>query len=245
MQTRDYGEADALAIFFSRELGRISGIAKNARKSRWRFAGHLEPLSLTELLLRPRKKDGLVWIDESSVRVGHLSLRQDINKVAWAEYFVELTCTFLPEAHPDSAIYDFLLAFLHELDASNVSPVRLIMEELRFLGLLGYMPRFDSCSLCGKGLLQGQPAYFDPKAGWACHPQCTVGPQREYIKLSPAALAVAKRASMVDKVAAGRIRLNAQAISELRSALTAFVRCLRGGEIHALLFMEKLHSALL
>ena len=242
LQTRDYGEADELAVFFSKELGRMTGIAKNARRSRWRFAGHIEPLSVTELLLRQRKKDNLVWIDECCVRSGHLNLRHDIFKVAWAEYFVELTCIFSPEGHPDPPIYDFVCEFLDELDASNITPVRLIMQELRFLGLLGYMPRFDKCPICGKELIQGQNAYFDPRAGGACHPECTTGPHRECIKLSPAALAVANRAASIDKVAAARIRLHKQSIDELRSALTAFVRCLRGGEIHALLFMEKLNS---
>ncbi len=243
LQTRDFGEADVLTLFFSKELGRMSGIAKNARKSRWRFAGHLEPLSIAELVLRPRKKDNMVWIDESWVRFAHLNLRRDINAVSWAEYFVELTCSFLPEGQPDIQIYEFLVLFFRELDTSNSTPVKLIMDELRFLGLLGYRPRFDLCPICGKELVQGETAYFDPKAGGACHPRCVASSEKGYIRLSPAALAVARRATFVDKVAASRIRLNSQAISELRSALTAFVRWLRGGEVHALLFMEKMSGA--
>lgn len=243
LRTKDYGEADQLVVFFSKELGRVTGIAKNARKSRWRFAGHLESLSLTELRLRPRKRDGLVWIEESCVLDGRLDLRRDIRKVAWAQYFVELTCVFLPEAHPDPSLHDFLLEFLHDLETSHPSPVMLILDELRFLGLLGYGPRFDACPLCGKEIAQGHPAYFNARAGGACHFQCVAAGQDEYVLLSPAALAVARRTSGLDKVSAARIRLNRQALNELRSALSAFVRYLRGAEIHALTFMEKLDSS--
>ncbi|MGC9028316.1 MAG: DNA repair protein RecO [Desulfomonilaceae bacterium] len=243
LRTKDYGEADQLVVFFSKELGRITGIAKNARKSRWRFAGHLESLSLTEMRLRPRKRDGLVWIEESCVLDGRLDLRRDIHKVAWAQYFVELTCVFVPEAHPDPAVYDFLLAFVHDLETSTPTPVMLLLDELRFLGLLGYGPRFDSCPLCGKELAQGHPAYFNARAGGACHLQCVNAGQEEYIMLSPAALAVARRAPVLDRVSAARIRLNRHALGELRSALSTFVRSLRGGELHTLSFMEKLASS--
>ena len=91
----DFGEADELVVFLSRELGWLRGVAKNAKKSRIRFGGHLEPLSLVDFTLRPRKKDDLVWIDESQVIHGFLLIRSDIAKVARAQYLPRALFGFL------------------------------------------------------------------------------------------------------------------------------------------------------
>ena len=134
----DFGEADELVVFLSRELGWLRGVAKNAKKSRIRFGGHLEPLSLVDFTLRPRKKDDLVWIDESQVIRGFLLIRSDVAKVARAQYFLELCSVFLPEDHPDPVLFDFTLNFLESLEADLPNPVRLLLDEIRLLGILGY-----------------------------------------------------------------------------------------------------------
>ncbi|HMK33468.1 MAG TPA: DNA repair protein RecO, partial [Desulfomonilaceae bacterium] len=141
LKKQDRGEADELVVFLSRDLGWLRGIAKNAKRSRVRFAGHLESFALVDLILRPRKKDDLVWIDESQVVRGFLGIRSNIAKVARAAYFLELASVFLPESNSDPAVFDFLQSFLESLDTSAPDPLRLMVDEIRLLGLLGYSPR--------------------------------------------------------------------------------------------------------
>ena len=38
-----YGEADYLVTFFTKEIGKVKGIARRAKKSKKRFGGRLEP----------------------------------------------------------------------------------------------------------------------------------------------------------------------------------------------------------
>jgi DNA repair protein RecO (recombination protein O) len=108
----DFGEADELVVFLSRELGWLRGVAKNAKKSRIRFGGHLEPLSLVDFTLRPRKRDDLVWIDESQVirclladQIRHLQGGRALRILS----FVQFSC---PRTIPDPALFDFTLNFL-------------------------------------------------------------------------------------------------------------------------------------
>jgi DNA repair protein RecO (recombination protein O) len=54
VQVRDYGEADRLVNFLTPEGGRVTGIAKHAKKSRRRFANCLEPLNRVVLHLSPK-----------------------------------------------------------------------------------------------------------------------------------------------------------------------------------------------
>ncbi|MGO9567021.1 MAG: DNA repair protein RecO [Desulfomonilaceae bacterium] len=234
----DFGEADELVVFLSRELGWLRGIAKNAKKSRIRFGGHLEPLSLVDFTLRPRKKDDLVWIDESQVIQGFLHIRADIAKVARAQYFLELCSVFLPEDHPDPLLFDFTVNFLESLESNFPNPVQLLLGEIRLLGILGYAPRFDQCPACGKPFGRGQEALFVPGLGGACHPACAGPLEADNVRLSPNTLAIVRRGLEVGSEAAGRLRLNRVGLQELRQALSAFVRYQRGEEINSLLFLE-------
>jgi len=237
---QDRGEADELVVFFSRELGWLSGVAKNAKKSRVRFGGHLEPFSLVDLSLRKRRKDDLVWIDESQVLRGFLGIRKHIAKVARASYFLELASVFLGEAQPDPELFDFLVDILDALSVAGPDPMRFLLDEIRLLGFLGYEPRFDWCSVCGKRLDVGQGVVFSPSGGGTCHVACAGPSLFPPLPLSPDTLAVVRRGLRVDREVAGRLKLNRKGQEELRNALSAFVRHLRGAEISSLVFLEKM-----
>lgn len=240
LKKQDRGEADELVVFLSRELGWLTGVAKNAKKSRVRFGGHLEPFSLVDLTLRRRKKDDLVWIDEAQVVRGFLGIRKDVSRVSRAAYFLELSWLFLGEGQPDPELHDYLVGFLDMLARDDPGPVPLLLSEIRLLGLLGYAPRFEACPICDKPLEPGQGALFVPSAGGGCHPGCAGTEIVEGVLLSPDTLAVVRRGLKVDSDLARRLKLGKKGQEELRKALSAFVRYLRGEEIKSLAFMERI-----
>jgi DNA repair protein RecO (recombination protein O) len=240
LKKQDRGEADELVVFFSKELGWLRGIAKNSKKSRFRFGGHLEAFSLAEFVIRSRKKDDMVWIDEAQVLDGFLGLRSDIARVTYAAYFLELASAFLPEGQPDPDLFDFLHRFLTTLEKLDLNPVRLLIDEVRLLGLLGYAPRFDACPVCEKPLAPGQDGVFSLSMGGACHPGCVDVTERGKLFLSPDTLAVMRRGLELQGEAASRLRLSTKGRQEIRTMLTAFVRQLRGKDLNSLAFLENM-----
>jgi len=238
LRKHDLGEADELVVFLARNLGWLRGVAKNARKSRVRFGGHLEPLSLVDLMLRPRRKDDLVWIDESQMVNGFMRIRSDIARVSLAAYFLELASVFQGEAQPDPDLFDFLEKVLDTLESSQLNPVRFMLDEIRLLGRIGYEPCFDVCPVCGRPLLTGHQTLFAPHRGGACHPDC-LNPQEPGVPFSPDTLALVRRGLQIDTETAARLKLSRRGMDELRSALSAFVRHLRGKDVNSLLFLEK------
>lgn len=237
LKKSERGEADELVVFFSREVGWLKGIAKNSRKSRVRFAGQLEQFSIVDLQLRPRQKDDMVWIEDAEVVNGFLRIRASLGKVALAAYFLELASILQAEAQPDPQLFDFLEGFLTALDCSELAPLQAMLAEIRLFAFLGYEPRFDLCPVCRKPPAPGDCALFSPLLGAACHHDCAAGVQMGVL-LSPAAVAVVRRGLAIDADAASRLRLKSEGMEELREALSAFARRLRGGEINSLLFLE-------
>lgn len=240
LKKQPWGEADELALFIGRDLGWLTGVAKNARKSRVRFGGHLEPLALVDLTLRPRKRDPLVWIDDAQLVRGYTRIRTDLFRVAWCSYLLELSSVLLPEANPDLDVFDFFLRLLELLESSSPSVLQLLLEEIHLLGLLGYAPRFDLCVVCGRMLDPGQDALFSASKGGACHLTCLADQTEVCVGLSPTTLAAVKRGLNAGPRVVERIRLGKKGQRELRQALSAFVRYLRGEDIRSLVFLEKM-----
>ncbi|MFH0824853.1 MAG: DNA repair protein RecO [Pseudomonadota bacterium] len=240
LKKQERGEADELVVLFSRDLGWIRGIAKNSRKSRIRFGGHLEPFSLVDVVLRLRRRDDLVWIDESHVIKGFLNIRSSPEKTAAASLFLEIASAFLPGGPPDERLFDFLGRVLDELDSSTtVNTLSLFFDEIRLLGILGFQPGFEICPICGTKLVPGDDVLFAVDHGGGIHRRCNTG-DRPSFRLSPDTLAVLRKGSQAEPGVAGRLRLGSRGLEEIRRALSAFERYIRGADLNTLLYMEKM-----
>ncbi len=79
---------------------------------------------------------------------------------------------------------------------------------------------------------------FSASLGGACHPSCLPQGDRTRLSLSPDTIAVAKRGLEVGREASNRLRLGKKGVEELRNALSALVRHVRGEQINSLVFME-------
>jgi len=238
LKKQGWGEADELVVFMARDLGWLSGVAKNARKSRVRFGGHLEPFTLVDLTLRPRKRDDLVWIEDAQAIRGFMRVRADLTRMSWAAYFLELASAFLPEGTPDQELFDFIASFLEILDESDPAPLTIMLDEILLLARLGYAPRFDLCPVCAKPLQPGHDAMFSPNRGGACHTGCLSREEHGPLLLSPNTLAVVRRGLQAGPRVTERLRLGKRGLEELRQCLSAFVRHMRGAEINSLRFLE-------
>src|SRR5512136_3161070 len=88
----DWGEADRLLWLFTRELGKLKAVAKGIRKPRSRKAGHLEPFTRVELLLAQGRD--LFIITQAEAKDAYLALREDLVRVGYASYVIELLDRF-------------------------------------------------------------------------------------------------------------------------------------------------------
>jgi DNA repair protein RecO (recombination protein O) len=69
LSVKDYGEADRLVTFLTPARGRLTGVAKHARKSKKRFAHCLEPLSKVNLFLSDRAKGDLEFLEKGEAQL--------------------------------------------------------------------------------------------------------------------------------------------------------------------------------
>lgn len=144
---RDYGESDRIVTFFTLEWGLVRAMAKGARRSRKRFVHVFEPNSVVQLGLR--RRGALSWVESCRLVEGHLALRTDPLRWAYAGLFVETTLRLNPENLPSAPFYTLLRGGLDLLgtdrDPANVAALFLV----RALRILGTLPSVERCFQCG------------------------------------------------------------------------------------------------
>jgi DNA repair protein RecO (recombination protein O) len=104
LRTYKLGESDRIVVFLTRDRGKKRGVAKNARQSRRRFGGALEPLTCGRVGYFERERRDLVRLDYVEQRRSPLSAA-DGEALGYVEYFAELIDEWAQESDPSETLY--------------------------------------------------------------------------------------------------------------------------------------------
>jgi len=173
----NYGESDRVVTLIGRTTGRLSALARGARKSQKRFGGGLGLCAVGDAGLRERHGAELLTLERFDLRESHASFATDIARMAHAAYVAELVSKLCAPRQVEPEIYDWLLAFLGALDRHGASAERLRVFELGLLARLGFGPMLETCAVCGGARLgaasDDEAAYrWDPDRGGAVCGAC-------------------------------------------------------------------------
>lgn len=172
LRRRDFGESDRILVVFTRKLGRISGIAKGARKPSSKISGHLELFSRASFLVSRGRNLQLITQAETLQSYDHL--REDLSGIGLGSYVVELVDAVTTEGGSNVKLYELLTASLNALDSGLKPAVILHFFELQLLGLTGFQPEFFICVECGAPITE-QDQYLSGELGGVVCPKCITG----------------------------------------------------------------------
>jgi DNA repair protein RecO (recombination protein O) len=182
-------EADLLVVLLTPDHGKVRCAARNARKSRRRFAGGLPGGALGEATLHPGRRrtsaigrgEAGLWRLEAFRSVHDLSgLGRDLDRFAYVAYLCELTDALVHEPEPDPRRFAALAEAITTVLASTgpADPGILRRFELRLLDTLGLLPSLRDCCVCGMPVVDaGAPsgpdedaevAFDGPRGGVLC-----------------------------------------------------------------------------
>jgi DNA repair protein RecO (recombination protein O) len=104
LRTYKLGESDRIVVFLTRDRGKKRGVAKNARQSRRRFGGALEPMTCGRVGYLERERRDLVRLDYVELQRSPLSAI-DGESLGYVSYFAELIDEWAQEADPNEALF--------------------------------------------------------------------------------------------------------------------------------------------
>jgi DNA repair protein RecO (recombination protein O) len=151
LRTWPFQEADLVVSLFTREQGRVKGVARHALKSRRRFGGALEPMTHVRATYVERPRQELVRLEGLEILSSPMARPVDYARTAALQMVAEVLEEALPEGAVDDAVFRLTLAVLDELQVGRVwMPITYFA--LWMNRLMGWMPELGRCSVCGLAL---------------------------------------------------------------------------------------------
>jgi DNA repair protein RecO (recombination protein O) len=145
-----YGDHDLIINLFTLDRGKVTVIAKAAKKSVKRFGGILELFSVLETVINPGRGKGLPVLQEAALVQPFANIRSDVVKTAYASYWAELVNTWMEEYERQDLIFELLAYVFEALDKGEARTRALsIVFQIRFMALSGLAPNLSRCSRCG------------------------------------------------------------------------------------------------
>jgi DNA repair protein RecO (recombination protein O) len=151
LRSWSYGESDKIVCFLTESHGKITGIAKGAKRSRKRFANSLEPFSLVSLRFQESRSSSLAFIHGCELIRVFKHLTASLEKIAHASYLMEITDALSGERDENRELFAHLRNGLSIIEEKGTSVLLLAAFELKLLMLAGYQPVLEHCRRCGKG----------------------------------------------------------------------------------------------
>ncbi len=165
LDCRDQGESDLIVTLFCRDLGRLTCIAKGAKRSKKRFVNKLELFSALQIRYRESRAGGLSLLADADLLESFLELRHQVPLYTVATVVRELMLMATKDMEGDDSLFDLVIWALRTLDSGRAPLNTLALFLIKFLDQIGYRPNFSTCAACETPITPGQSYSFSHSRG--------------------------------------------------------------------------------
>ena len=167
LRTYPLRESDLLVTFFTRLEGKVKGVARAAKKSKRRFGGALEPMTYVRAVYDDRERQELVRLDSCEVIESPMEREVSYARATALAHVAELLDQLMPDREASDAVFRLTLAVLAELRGPALwMPVTYF--ELWMTRLMGFLPEFGECAVCGRPLNETRAYWHALADGLVC-----------------------------------------------------------------------------
>jgi DNA repair protein RecO (recombination protein O) len=168
LRTWPFHEADLLVSLFTREQGRVKGVARHAMRSRRRFGGALEPGTLVRAHFTERPREELVRMDSFEVVWSPLTAPVDALRLAGMQLVVEVIEEAMPELAAEDNVFRLAVAVLTQGTGNREQGTEGVWAAVTYFcvwmgRLMGWWPELGHCAVCGLDL-KGETVWWSPVA---------------------------------------------------------------------------------
>ncbi|MBU1053635.1 MAG: DNA repair protein RecO [Proteobacteria bacterium] len=240
----DFGDYDLILTFFSLKKGKISAIAKSAKKSAKRFGGILELFSLLEIVCSSSKDRDLMVLQEANLIDSFSGIRGNLKKTAYASYFAEMINVWTEAGAKQDNLYLLLHFVLEQLDNCLIpEEILSIIFQMRFIVIAGICPDLSLCMKCRleiDNIKEDRVAFDISKGGIVC--QKCAGASVNRLFLSKGTIKRLLWIESGDLSKASKIRFTSPAIKEGLDLLESYTAYHLGKELQSFKFLKQIRK---
>lgn len=167
LRRTELGETDLVLSLFTQALGRVSALARGARKSARRFGGALEPFHTLRIDFDEPSGGELFLLREAALEVPRVTLTSHLDRMDAAGRALAWVRGASPPRTAEPHVWREITTLLDRLNTDERVDARLVLAEqgLRLLSAFGWGLDLERCVKCGKPCEKGRSAFVDPMRG--------------------------------------------------------------------------------
>ena len=158
------GETDKILTLFTREKGKLSAVARGARKPLSKMPGATELFTHSRMQIAVGRS--LDVVTQAEIVNAFSNTRADLARIAYASVITELADRFMEERDPHPEVFSLTLGALGALERESEPDLVAQLFALHLLSGVGYRPHLENCVVGGEELGDG-PVAFSPSLGGA------------------------------------------------------------------------------
>ena len=147
IKTLDYGEGNKILTVFTGNYGKISLMARGAKKTKSRLSGVTQLFTHGEFVFYKGTQMGT--LNQGEILHRFAEIQKDIQKTAYVAYIVELVDRMVESEQPEPFLYQQLLSSIEQINEGKDNEIVARIFEMKMLKNAGYLPNLYTCSLCG------------------------------------------------------------------------------------------------
>ena len=188
----DYSETSRIVKVYTRDFGKVSFIAKGARRQKSAFRGALETFNHIEAVYILGKKE-LHTLAECYLFNEFVDLKRDLAKMTVAYRMAALVDETQPVEDANDAPYDLMLNALEQLDRSKNFGALAPAFQLKLLRISGFLAPLERCSECERILGGRTGVFFCPSQSSITCGRAECSPKAGSIKISAGAFEILRK----------------------------------------------------
>lgn len=240
LRTVDFSESSLVVTLFTREFGKISGLAKGAKRLKGPFESALDVLALCRIVFLRKSSETLDLLTEAKLQRRFRVVGPGLEALYAGYYVAELLAEMTDQYDPHPGLFDLAESTLAGLMAGEEASKRLLHFELGALRELGHLPALDCCAECAKPIAMSGRISFGLLDGGALCARCRQG-KRQVASVAAGVLRImAQFAAPDDRWQ--RIEIDRRSHGELRGLLNHFVCHLLGRKPRLHEFLGRLEA---
>lgn len=144
-----FRDTSKILNIYTKKFGKINVMAKGAYNPKSKLIAHTQPFSYSEYRLQRGRS--FYYINEASVIDSFYSIREEMERVIYGFYILELINKATPEEEANEVLFLLLEKSLSILSNLKDGFLKFIIAfELKFMSFLGYRPYIEQCVCCNK-----------------------------------------------------------------------------------------------
>ncbi len=173
----DYSETSQIASFFTRKSGKVTAIAKGARREKNDYDGPIDLLVRSRITWIQRPPDRLSILTGCDQQDPLRTLRRNRHRLVYGFWVIFVLNRLTASGQRNRSLFDHVRSFIEHLKTTDHVRRSCLFFDLFTLKHLGHLPRLGQCVFCDRPVSEARNVRFSFHAGGVMCKACGNRPQ--------------------------------------------------------------------